>query len=113
MSDGDSQRPPSSALTRSEWALLAVLVAIQFTHVVDFVIIMPLGKRLQSELAITPSQFASVIAVYAWAAGIASLVAGLGMDRFDRKSILLVMYGGFAASTLACGFAPDYEWLLV
>lgn len=108
----DGGSPGSPRLTRSEWALLAVLVAIQFTHIVDFVIIMPLGDRLRSELAITPGQFATVIAAYAWAAGLASLVAGLAMDRFDRKTILIVMYGGFAVSTLLCGLAPTYEWLL-
>lgn len=111
MASGSGSTPPPR-LTRADKALLAVLVAIQFTHIVDFVIIMPLGDRLRRELAITPDQFGTVIAAYAWAAGIASLVAGLAMDRFDRKRILLTMYGGFAGSTLLCGFAPTYEWLL-
>jgi DHA1 family inner membrane transport protein len=35
------------------------------------------------------------------------------MDRFDRKITLLTMYAGFAVSTLVCGLAPNYEWLLV
>jgi predicted MFS family arabinose efflux permease len=110
--DGEPSRSPSSRLSRSEWALLGVLVAIQFTHIVDFVIIMPLGDRLRRELAITPEQFGSIIAMYAWGAGVASLFASFAMDRFDRKTMLLFMYGGFAISTLACGFAPNYEWLL-
>ena len=100
-------------LTRAEWGVLFVFVAIQFTHIVDFVIIMPLGDRLRRELDITPEQFGTVIAMYAWAAGIASLVASFVMDRFDRKSTLIVMYGGFGVSTLVCGLAPNYEWLLV
>jgi len=103
--------PPK--ITRSEWAMLLVLVAIHFTHMVDFVIIMPLGGRLMSELAISPQQFSWIVSAYALAAGIASLVATLGMDRFDRKSVLLTMYAGFTLSTLLCGLAPDYATLLV
>ena len=106
-------RPPSPRLTRPEWALLLVLVAVQFTHMVDFVIIMPLGKRLMSELAISPEQFGYVVAAYAWAAGLASLLASFVMDRFDRRQVLLTMYGGFALSTLFCGLATSYELLLV
>ncbi|MDB5313128.1 MAG: pbuE [Gemmataceae bacterium] len=110
---GERPATASAQLTRAEWALLLVLVAIQFTHMVDFVIIMPLGDRLRRELGISPEQFGAVVAAYAWAAGIASLLASFVMDRFDRKSVLLTMYAGFGLSTLFCGLAPNYEWLLV
>lgn len=106
-------RPAAPRLTRPEWALLLVLVAIQFTHMVDFVIIMPLGDRLMKELPASPSQFGYVVAAYAWAAGVASLLASFVMDRFDRRSVLLTMYGGFTLSTLFCGLASNYELLLV
>ncbi len=99
-------------ITRGEWALLLVLVAIHFTHMVDFVIIMPLGARLMSELSISPVQFGWVVSAYALAAGVASLLGSLVMDRFDRKSLLLSMYAGFTLSTLCCGLAPTYSWLL-
>jgi predicted MFS family arabinose efflux permease len=108
-----AQSPATARLTRSEWALLLILVAIQFTHMVDFVIIMPLGDRFRKELGVTPDQFGLIVASYAWAAAVASLAASFVMDRFDRKRVLLVMYGGFAVSTLVCGLAPTYEWLLV
>src|SRR5580658_8852334 len=98
-----SQRPNLARMTRSEWALILVLVAIHFTHMVDFVIIMPLGSRLMTELAITPAQFGVIVAIYAIAAGIASLFASLAMDLFDRRSVLLTMYAGFGLSTLFCG----------
>lgn len=103
----------SPRITRSEWALILVLVAIQFTHMVDFVIIMPLGDRLQRELAITPAQFGYIVAAYAWAAGLASLVATFVMDRLDRRTVLLTMYAGFAVSTLFCGLASNYEQMLL
>ncbi len=100
-------------ITRGEWALILVLMAIQFTHMVDFVIIMPLGDRLRRELDITPAQFGYIVAAYAWAAGVASLLGSFVMDRLDRKTVLLVMYGGFGLSTLYCGLAQDYEHLLL
>jgi predicted MFS family arabinose efflux permease len=115
---GDSEqtlpmRTVTPRLTRGEWALLLVLVAIQFTHMVDFVIIMPLGDRLRRELGVSPEQFGTVVASYAWAAGIASLLGSLFMDRFDRRSVLLTMYAGFGVSTLFCGLAPNYELLVL
>jgi predicted MFS family arabinose efflux permease len=90
-----------------------VLVAIYFTHMVDFVIIMPLGGRLMDELKIGTEAFGYIIAAYAFAAGLASLAASLVLDRFDRKSVLLAMYAGFALSTLFCGLAWSYGSLLV
>jgi predicted MFS family arabinose efflux permease len=93
--------------------VILVLVAIQFTHMVDFVIIMPLGGRLMTELSLTAPQFAQIVSAYAWAAGIASLLASFVMDRFDRKAVLLTMYAGFALSTLFCGLSGTYAWLLV
>ncbi len=115
-SDTEAQRSFSTAskgFSRSEWSLVLVLVAVQFTHMVDFVIMMPLGKRLMSELSLTTDQFGLVVAAYAWAAGLASLVASLVMDRFDRRTVLLTMYSGFTVSTLLCGLAWNFESMLV
>ncbi len=112
-SDQPGSPPQTAHMTRAEWGLILVLVAIQFTHMVDFVIIMPLGGRLMRELAIDPPQFAHIVSAYAWAAGLASLLASFVMDRFDRKAVLLAMYAGFAVSTLFCGLVNSYEWLLV
>lgn len=113
MSASPANSYPPAAITRSEWALIFVLMAIQFTHMVDFVIIMPLGERLRRELEITPSQFGYIVAAYAWAAGVASLLASFIMDRLDRKTVLLFLYAGFALSTLYCGLADDYQGMLL
>jgi MFS transporter, DHA1 family, inner membrane transport protein len=100
------------AITRAEWGLILVLVAVQFTHMVDFVIVMPLGGRLMTEFRLSPAEFAHVVSAYAWAAGVASLLAAAVMDRFDRRTTLLTMYAGFTVSTLYCGFANTFEALL-
>jgi len=106
-----SSHPPR--ISRGEWALILVLMAIHFTHMVDFVILMPLGNRLMSELDISPIQFGFLVASYSLAAMFASLAATFVMDRFDRKRMLLTMYGGFTLSTLFCGLAPNYGFLLL
>jgi predicted MFS family arabinose efflux permease len=104
---------PVAEITLAEWGLILILVAIQFTHMVDFVIIMPLGDRLKRELVLTDWQFAQIVSAYALAACVASLLASFVMDRFDRKKVLLAMYAGFTLSTLLCGLVGDYTWLLV
>src|SRR5688572_11913879 len=111
-SEPAQSQPSPSRFTAAEWGLILVLIAVQFTHMVDFVIVMPLGERLMKELAISPDEFGLIVSAYAWAAGLSSLLGGLVMDRFDRRTVLLTMYGGFTLATLLCGLAPNYGWLL-
>jgi predicted MFS family arabinose efflux permease len=98
---------------REEKFLLYMLAAIQFTHIVDFMIIMPLGPRLIPLFRITPAQFGLIVSTYTFSAGLFGLVAAWFLDRFDRKAALLWLYGGFAVGTLCCGLAPNYPALVV
>src|SRR5437868_8965329 len=81
-------------LTWSEWGLLLVLATVQFTHVLDFVIMMPLGPMLQDDLRINPEdfpdKFASIVSAYGFSAGVMGLLVARLLDRFDRKKSLLV-----------------------
>src|ERR1700689_4246821 len=89
-------------ITAREWLLLAVLAAIQFTHIVDFMIIMPLGPIYRGKMHLTPEEFGFVVAAYTLSAGLAGLLAANFLDRFDRKTALIVLYGGFIVGTLLC-----------
>lgn len=95
-----------------ERPLLAVLAGIQFAHIVDFMIMMPLGPQFMTLFGIGPHQFSVLVSSYTVSAGVAGLVAALFVDRFDRRHALLALYAGFIAATLACGLAPGYAWLL-
>ncbi len=95
-----------------ERPLLAVLAGIQFAHIVDFMIMMPLGPQFMTLFGIGPQQFSLLVSSYTLSAGIVSLVAALFVDRFDRRHALLLLYGGFIVATFACGLAPGYGWLL-
>jgi MFS transporter, DHA1 family, inner membrane transport protein len=92
-----------------EWLLLLVLSAIQFTHVLDFVLLMP----LEPYFGYTPQHFALVVSVYGLGAGLSGLLLAPLLDRVDRKIVTLLLYAGFALSTVLCGLAPSYGWLLV
>lgn len=102
------------ALTpRREFATLLALGAVQFTHIVDFMILMPLGSQLMREFDITPAQFSYLVASYAFAAAVSGLAGGFVLDRYDRKHALIFLYVGFGLATLACGLAPTHHALLI
>ena len=97
--------------SRERWLLLT-LAGIQFTHILDFMIMMPLGPQFREIFAITDAQFGLLVSAYTLAAGLSGLAASTYVDRFDRKRLLLTMYGLFALATLACGLAPSYGFLM-
>ena len=96
-----------------ERLLLYTLAALQFTLIMDFMIIMPLGSHLIRAFAITPAGFGFLIAAYGIAAGVIGFLGGFFIDRFNRRNALLVLYAGFTLSSLACAFAPTYQFLLI
>jgi predicted MFS family arabinose efflux permease len=99
-------------LARGEWQLLLVLAAVQFTHLVDFMIVLPLGPQFIRVLKITPQAFGILVSAYGFSASLSGLLAARFVDRFDRKRALLVLYSGFALGTLLCAVAADY-WVLL
>lgn len=97
----------------SERWLLLLLAAVQFTHIMDFMIMMPLGPQLMRVMNIGPGQFAAFVAAYSISSGIVSLLAAPFVDRFDRKKLLLFAYAGFTLGTLTCALAQNAATLLV
>lgn len=103
---------PASLVVR-ERLLLWSLAAINFTHIVDFMVMMPLGPQLTALFRISDAQFGLLVSAYSLAAGVSGVLVSTVIDRFERKRALLAMYAGFAVATLACGLAPTYGALLV
>ncbi len=107
--------PPASPplkFTRYQIAVVAILAFLQFTVVLDFMILSPLGAMLMQTLHVTPAQFGVVVSAYAFAAGMSGLLTAGFADRFDRKRLLLFFYTGFVVGTALCGLAPTYAFLL-
>ncbi|HWV14955.1 MAG TPA: MFS transporter [Cellvibrio sp.] len=96
-----------------ERALLYVLMALQFTVIVDFMILMPLSSQLMAVFHIQPGQFGLLVSSYSLAAGVSALIASAIADRFDRRSALIATYIGLLLATLGCALARSYEMLLV
>ncbi|WP_207431463.1 MFS transporter [Sabulibacter ruber] len=97
---------------RESW-LLFILAAIQFTHIMDFVIMMPLGPQLMRVFQISPREFGFLVSAYTFSAAISGVLSAFFIDRFDRKSALLGLYLGFTLGTFACALAPTFSFLLI
>lgn len=98
--------------TGYEKFIIALLATLQFTVVLDFMVLSPLGYILLDKLSITTSQFGLVVSAYAFSAGASGLLTAGFADKFDRKKLLLFFYVGFLVGTLFCGIAPTYHLLL-
>ena len=90
-----------------------LLAFIKFTHIMDFMIMMPLGPQLERLWEITAQEFGLLVAAYTFSAGIVGLLGSFFMDRFDRKHALLFLYTGFLIGTFACALSNSYEMLLI
>lgn len=93
--------------------MIAILAILQFTVILDFMVLSPLGAILLEKLQIRTSQFGLVVSSYAFSAGASGILAAGFADRFDRKKMLLFFYSGFIGGTYLCALAPTYELLLV
>ncbi len=95
-----------------ERPLIFILALILFMHIVDFMLIMPLGPQLMRMLEISPRQFGIVVSSYIFSASLTSLIAAMFIDRFDHKKALLFLYFGMMFGNLACGLSQTYEVLV-
>lgn len=98
---------------RKENFFLFSLAGIQFTHILDFMIMMPLGPEFIRELNINTHEFGLLLSSYTFAAAIAGVFATYFVDRFERRVLLLSLYACFIIATLVCGLAPDYHSLFI
>jgi predicted MFS family arabinose efflux permease len=92
--------------------VIALLALLQFTIVLDFMVLAPLGDYLMKSLAITPKGFGLVVSSYAFSAGASGILAAGFADKFDRKKLLLFFYVGFIVGTLCCALSTTYYMLL-
>jgi predicted MFS family arabinose efflux permease len=98
--------------TQYQVFMIAIMAIIQFTVVLDFMVLSPLGAILMPTLHITTSQFGWVVSAYAFSAGASGLLAAGFADKYDRKKLLLFFYWGFLLGTIFCAMAPNYHLLL-
>lgn len=100
-------------LSKYQWLVVAVLALTQFTVVLDFMVMSPLGDLLMKDLKVRPMEFGIVVSSYALAAGVSGILTAGFADRFDRKKLLIFFYSGFILGTLFCGISRSYEQLVL
>ena len=98
---------------KKENIILLLLAVLNFTHILDFMIMMPLGNYLMPYFDISSQQFSMLVASYTFSAGFSGFLAAFFVDGFDRKKVLLFAYAGFLIGTLCCAISPAYEILLI
>lgn len=95
-----------------ERRLVWLLALVQFTLIMDFMVMMPLGPQIMAAFDISPSKFAAAVSAYSWCSGLSALLAATYIDRFDRRKLLLSAYLLFAVSNVVCACATSFPLLL-
>lgn len=101
-----------AALRKERWYVI-ILAAIQIAHILDFVIMMPLGPIFMRVFDITPVKFSALVSAYTFSAGIVGFLGALWADHFDRKKFLLFNFTGFIIGTFLCAISPNFTALLI
>jgi predicted MFS family arabinose efflux permease len=109
----DEQTARDRGFSPYQSLIVALLALVQFTIIIDFMIMSPLGAIIMPALNITTAQFGVAVSAYAFSAGISGILAAGFADRFDRKRLLLFFYVGFTLGTALCAVAPNYHLLLL
>ncbi len=98
---------------KKERMYVLILAAIQVAHILDFVIMMPLGPRFMRVFSISPVEFSTLVSAYTFSAGIVGFTAALYADHFDRKKFLLFNFAGFIIGTFLCAISTNFTYLLI
>ncbi|HWJ26065.1 MAG TPA: MFS transporter, partial [Flavisolibacter sp.] len=107
-----SKSKANTPFTAYQKTVIALLAIVQFTIILDFMVMAPLGDMLMKTMHLKATQFASAVSAYAFSAGISGLLAAGFADKYDRKKLLLFFYCGFITGTLLCGTASTFPLLL-
>ncbi|GIQ57123.1 MFS transporter [Flavobacterium collinsii] len=103
----------STAFSTNQKIIIAILALLQFTVILDFIVISPLGDILMKTLDMTTANFGFTVSAYAFSAGISGLLAAGFADKFDRKKLLIFFYTGFIIGTIFCALSTSYTMLLL
>src|SRR5664279_3378747 len=109
----NDNRSALKKFTSYEKFVIAILALTQFTVILDFMVMSPLGDMLMKSMNLRTAQFGFAVSSYAFSAGISGLLTAGFADKFDRKKLLIFFYCGFIAGTVFCGFAHSYTALVI
>src|SRR5689334_2764618 len=108
----NNQQKSTALFTSYQKIVIVLLAVVQFTVILDFMVMAPLGDMLMKSMHLNASEFASAVSAYAFSAGISGLLAAGFADKYDRKKLLILFYSGFIIGTILCATATSFPLLL-
>ncbi len=100
-------------MTKEQKIILYLLACVQFTNIMDFMIMMPMGPIIMKAFTLTAREYSFLVSAYSISAGVCGFFAAFFVDKFDRKNVLTIAYIGLLLGTFACSVAPTYEMLML
>ncbi len=104
---------PATLAAAEENRVIWLVVAVQFIHMVDFVMVMPLGPDFARTIDMDASAIGMVGGVFTLAAAASALIVYRFLDRFNRKRSLIIAVLALAITTAITGLAWNYHSLLL
>jgi MFS transporter, DHA1 family, inner membrane transport protein len=104
--------PFTEKMTKDQKLILYLLACVQFTNIMDFMIMMPMGPILMESFNITAREYSFLVSAYSISAGISGFISAFFVDKYDRKNVLTIAYVGLLVGTFACAIAPTYPMLM-
>ncbi len=105
--------PDDARSLRAERGVIAVVGAVQFVNILDFMMVMPLGPDFARDLHVPTSTLGLIGGSYTAAAAVAGLLGLFFLDRFGRRRALVLAIAGLSFGTLMGAFATDLPTLLM
>jgi predicted MFS family arabinose efflux permease len=102
-----------SLTSKQENIIIFLLAAINFTHIMDFVMMAPLNPFMKDDLSITTSEFGILLSVYTIAAGVSGIIGFFFIDKYDRRTAVFRLYEGFILANMMCAIAPGYKYFML
>ncbi|AYH43717.1 MFS transporter [Azoarcus sp. DN11] len=97
----------------SEGRLVAVLRAAHMTHLIDFMVMLPLGAQFMAAFHASPADLGRLVFAYTVSAGVSGLIVSAVIDRFDRSRVLRAVYAVFIVSLVVTATAGSLDALVV
>jgi predicted MFS family arabinose efflux permease len=110
LAEGSTTGPAPAASNR---AIVYLMAAVQFVNVLDFMMVSPLGPQFAEALHVSTSKLPMVAGSYTAAASVTGVLGSLYLERFDRRTALVVTLLGLSVGTALGGIATGYGTLLL
>lgn len=100
-------------MKRKELIILITLAFVQFSNILDGMILMPLAPTIKNAFLIDTRHFGWLVSSFGIAAGCSAFFSTFWADKFDRKKILIILYIGFIIGTFFCAISPNYNFFII